>query len=325
MEKIPAKDRFSKHAKISEVSPETLKEAISQFHLSPEECEVRVLTGGFMNANFMVTSGHERFVFRVYSTDRNTAEREKDLLQFLRSFPVKVPQDFAIFETHGKPVAVLEYIDGITLEDKILSGESIGAPLYEQIGSQLAHIHSIHFSDAGFIGPKLTIGREYADFNLFIRGFIEKTLNEISTERLDTATRDRFRKLVRDKWKLVSRAEPLRQLVHTDFNPKNIMVSRGPDTEVSAILDWEFCVSGNGLIDIGNFFRFSYDYTPDAYEHFEKGYRSVNSQLLPEWIDISRLLDLGNMCAFLERKEDYKESFRTARAVIQSTLDHFGY
>jgi Ser/Thr protein kinase RdoA (MazF antagonist) len=325
MEKIPAKDRFSKHAKISEVSPETLREAISEFDLSPEECEVRVLAGGFMNANFMVTSGHNKFVFRVYSTDRNTAEREKDLLQFLRTYPVKVPQDFAIFEACGRPVAVLEYIDGITLEDKILSGETIGAHLYEEIGSQLAQIHSIHFNAAGFIGPKLTIGREYADFNLFIRGFIEKTLDEISTERLDTDTRDRFRKLVREKWTLVSRAEPLRQLVHTDFNPKNIMVSKEPDTKVSAILDWEFCVSGNGLIDIGNFFRFSYDYPPDAYEHFEKGYRSVISHLPREWIDIARLLDLGNMCSFLERKEDYPESFRTARTVIKSTLHHFGY
>src|SRR5437879_11569923 len=31
-----------------------------------------------------------------------------------------------------------------------------------------------------------------------------------------------------------------------------------------AIVDWEFCVSGNGLIDIGNFFRFSYDYEASA-------------------------------------------------------------
>ena len=94
---------------------------------------------------------------------------------------------------------------------------------------------------------------------------------------------------------------------------------------VLAVLDWEFCVSGNGLIDLGNFFRFSYDYAPDAHEHFEKGYRSVNSQLPMTWTDAARLLDLGNMCSFLERKEDYQESFRTARAVINSTLHHFGY
>src|ERR1700674_2209605 len=119
MEKIPAKDRFSKHAKISEVSPQILKEAISNFELSHEECQVRPLYGGFMNANFMVASGDKKFVFRVYSTGRVTAERERDVLQFLRSYPVKAPKEFALFEVQGKAITVLEYIDGITLEDKI--------------------------------------------------------------------------------------------------------------------------------------------------------------------------------------------------------------
>jgi Ser/Thr protein kinase RdoA (MazF antagonist) len=325
MEKIPAKDRFSKHAGISEVSPETLKEAISRFELRPEECEIRLLAGGFMNANFSVARGPEKFVFRVYSTDRTTAEREKDILRFLRSYPVKVPQVFALLEAGGRSIAVLEYIDGITLEDRILSGEQIGVHLYEEIGMQLAEIHAIHFNEAGFIAPGIAIGREYADFNLFIRQFIERTLDQMPAERLDANTRDRFRRLVQDKWGLVSQTGPLRQLVHTDFNPKNIMVSRGPDAQLLAILDWEFCLSGNGLIDLGNFFRFSDDYLPNAREHFEKGYRSVTNQLSADWIDISRLLDLGNMCSFLERNEEYAESFRTARAVIQATLDHFGY
>jgi aminoglycoside phosphotransferase (APT) family kinase protein len=325
MEKIPAKDRFSKHAKISEVSPETLNDAISRFGLSPQECEVRLLAGGFMNANFIVACGDKKFVFRVYSTDKSTAEREKDVLQFLRSYPVKVPQVFASFEAHGRPITVLEYIDGITLEDKILSGEPIEPHLYVEIGRQLAQIHSIHFGEAGFIGPKLTIGKEYEDFNLFIRQYVENTLNEIPAERLDTNTRDSLRKLLEDKWPLILQTEPLRQLVHTDFNPKNILVSKGQNTKVLAILDWEFCLSGNGLIDLGNFFRFSYDYSPDTHQHFENGYRSVNGQLAPDWIDTRLLLDLGNMCSFLVRKEDYPQSFRTARVVIKSTLDHFGY
>ncbi len=325
MEKISAKDRFSKNARISEVSMEILNEAISAFGLSPESCDVRLLTGGFMNANFMVAGGGKKFVFRVYSTDRTTAKRERDVLQFLRSYPVKVPRTFALLESRGRPITVLEYVDGMTLEDKILSGEPIGVRLYEEIGRQLAEIHAIHFDEAGFIGPGLAIGREYEDFNIFIRQFIEKTLDQMPADRLDASTRGRFRRLVRDKWRLVSQTGPLRQLVHTDFNPKNMLVSRGPDSQLLAILDWEFCLSGNGLIDLGNFFRFSEDYAPNAREHFEQGYRSVTSQLSADWMDISRLLDLGNMCSFLERKEDYPESFRTARAVIQSILDHFGY
>jgi hypothetical protein len=92
-----------------------------------------------------------------------------------------------------------------------------------------------------------------------------------------------------------------------------------------AVIDWEFCLSGNGLGDLGNFFRFEYDYPSMARETFAAGYRSVNPDLPMNWSDAAKLIDLGNMCSFLERPEDYQQSFRTARAVIESTLEHFGY
>jgi len=123
----------------------------------------------------------------------------------------------------------------------------------------------------------------------------------------------------------VVQSELVPQLVHCDFNPKNILISKGPDPKVLGIIDWEFSDSGNGLIDIGNFFRFSYDYPVEARERFIRGYKAVNPNLHPDWETGSRLIDLGNMCGFLERKEDYQKSFRTARAVIRATLECFGY
>jgi Ser/Thr protein kinase RdoA (MazF antagonist) len=325
MDRIPPKERFTRHAKISELPPAVLIEAIDRFGISQNDCHVLPLAGGFMNANFLVASGDNKFVFRVYSTDRVTAERERDVLQFLSSCPVNVPQTLALFETQGRPVAVLEYIDGTTLEDKLLTDTFMDLRIFEETGRQLGHIHTFQFNETGFIGPKMIIGKEYDNFGHFILQFIEKTLSELQEERLNRETKERMRSLVQDRWHLVLETEPRRQLVHTDFNPKNILVSNGPNARVSAILDWEFCVSGNGLVDLGNFFRFAYDYPAEAHKHFEKGYRSVNSQLPLEWADAARLLDLGNMCSFLERREDYQESFRTARAVIHSTLDHFGY
>jgi Ser/Thr protein kinase RdoA (MazF antagonist) len=99
----------------------------------------------------------------------------------------------------------------------------------------------------------------------------------------------------------------------------------GRKDAVLAIIDWEFCLSGNGLADLGNFFRFEYDYQSDARAAFVEGYASVNGELPVHWFDVAKLIDLGAMCGFLERPEDYQESFRTARAVIESTLDHCGY
>jgi len=144
-------------------------------------------------------------------------------------------------------------------------------------------------------------------------------------ERLSLELNHRLQRLVNDTWALVSETEPRRQLVHCDFNPKNLLVSAPPSMAFMAVIDWEFCLSGNGLGDLGNFFRFEYDYPGMAREMFVAGYRSVAPDLPANWFDVAKLIDLGNMCSFLGRPEDYQESFRTARTVIESTLDHFGY
>jgi Ser/Thr protein kinase RdoA (MazF antagonist) len=144
-------------------------------------------------------------------------------------------------------------------------------------------------------------------------------------DRLSLELNQRLQRLVHDTWGLVLATEPRRQLVHCDFNPKNLLVSPLSSSALLAIIDWEFCLSGNGLGDLGNFFRFEYDYPSEAREMFAAGYRSVDPDLPANWCDVAKLMDIGNMCSFLERPEDYQKSFRTARTVIQSTLDHFGY
>ncbi len=227
----------------------------------------------------------------------------------------------------GRHIVALEFIDGETFEDRLLRSASLELEIFEQIGKQLAAIHNIRFEECGCIGPKVHIGRQYDNFSESIRHYIETTLRdlELCTDKLDLVTNKRLRRLIDDKWNLASRTEPTCQLVHTDFNPKNIMVSKDSNPKIAAIIDWEFCLSGNGLIDLGNFFRFSYDYPEGARQSFTKGYRMENLNLPDEWEDASRLLDLGNMCSFLERKENYQKSFGTARAVIQATLEYYGY
>ena len=144
-------------------------------------------------------------------------------------------------------------------------------------------------------------------------------------ERLRVELNHRLQRLVHDAWTLVSETEPRRQLVHCDFNPKNLLVSAAPSATLLAVIDWEFCLSGNGLGDLGNFFRFEYDYPSTSREIFVSGYHSIDPDVPANWFDVAKLIDLGNMCSFLERPEDYQESFRTARVVIESTLEHFGY
>jgi Ser/Thr protein kinase RdoA (MazF antagonist) len=280
-----------------------------------------------MNANYLAAVDQERLVVRVYSTDGTTADRECDLLRFLAASPILAPIVLTRFQVQDHPVAILKFIDGITLEECLLGGEASADSLYQEIGAQLAKIHSVTFSETGFLGPQLKIGHEYDDFSEFIREFIERTLSMLLArpDRLSLELNRRLQRLVHETWTLVSETEPKRQLVHCDFNPKNLLVSAAPSTALLAVIDWEFCLSGNGLGDLGNFFRFEDDYPSVAREAFVAGYRSVDPDLPANWFDVAKLIDLGNMCSFLERPEDYQKSFRTARTVIESTLEHFGY
>jgi Ser/Thr protein kinase RdoA (MazF antagonist) len=324
---IPPKERFSTNAKSVNIGVDVLHEAMSQFGRPGAQAAFQRLSGGFMNANYLASVDDERLVVRVYSTDATTAARECDLLHFLASQNVLAPGVLARLQVGNHPVAILEFIDGITLEDRLLQDDGPSPLVYREIGRQLATIHHITFAETGFLGPQLSIGREYDNFSTFVEQFIERTLSMLLArpDRLSPELNIRLGRLVHDKWNLVATTEPRRQLVHCDFNPKNLLVSAGPASTLLAVIDWEFCLSGNGLDDLGNFFRFEYDYPEVAREEFAAGYRSIEPALPANWCDVAKLIDIGHMCSFLERPEDYQKSFRTARTVIQSTLTHFGY
>lgn len=325
MEKVPPQERFSQNEKANDLPSGFLVKAIQQFGIEPETCSTRRLSGGFMNANFLVDHRGELRVFRVYSSPMDVAEVERDLLQFLNGKNVLVPKVGKLIEVLGRPVLTMSYIPGVTLQEKLLQGSEVPASAYRKIGEQLAHIHSITFSEMGFFQPGLKIHKPFETFGELIRWFVLKVMNELlenDSSRLDPGVNKRLQKLVNEKWDLVMATEPAFQLNHCDFNPKNILVN--DSCEPLAVIDWEFAQSGNGLGDLGNFFRFDYDYATGTEQALAEGYRSVKK--LPEnWREVARLLDLGNMASFLERKEDYEKSFRTARIVISATLERFGY
>ena len=149
---IPPGDRFSTHAKSINIDVDVLREAIAHFGHPPDRTAFERLPGGFMNANYLATVGDERLLVRVYSTDATTADRECDLLEFLGHENVWGPRVLARMQIRDAAVAILEFIDGITLEARLLIG-GVPPQVFGQIGAQLATIHRITFRETGFLGP----------------------------------------------------------------------------------------------------------------------------------------------------------------------------
>jgi len=88
--------------------------------------------------------------------------------------------------------------------------------------------------------------------------------------------------------------------VHSDFNPKNILVR---DSAVVAVLDWEFAFAGTPLFDVGNMLRFSDGYPSTYVDGFVAGFRAGGGHLPERWREISEALDLFALADFLARPD----------------------
>lgn len=325
MKMIPPEERYNHHTEKNDVSEMQIKKAIMSLGFNPDPFQFQKLSGGFQNANYLIQQDQKKIVLRFYSTNKQIAVRELGILRFLAQHNVKVPKVIDYFELDQKPILAMEFLEGKTLQSCLSESPQLDLKIFFNLGQQLAKIHLIQLPRPGFIGPEMRIGNEFENFSLFLKNYIFSVFINIDSKRLELATRDRLLKLVQDQWEIVLNTEPTSNLVHCDYNPKNILISEN-NTEInSAILDWEFSISGNGYLDIGNFFRFPYDYPASAEEEFIKGYKSIKSDLIPQWKEVSMLIDLGNMASLMERKEHYPKTFLTAREVINRTLDYFDY
>lgn len=215
---------------------------------------------------------------------------------------VRTPEVVAVDTFEGRGVLVISLMPGRMMDERAD---------FEDVGAQLATIHSLKFDKYGLFrgdgeldefSPEL--GRE------LIEGYLDGTAG---------------RRLGPEKAAAVRALEPARPhpeaptLVHSDFNPKNILV--GDDGRVTAVLDWEFAMAADPLIDLGNFFRFPEDYEPSSISSFLQGYRGAGGSLPADWERQAQRHDMVSLLDFLDNSEEYPETFSTARQRLDKILE----
>lgn len=188
-------------------------------------------------------------------------------------------------------------------------------------GVALAHIHRFTFPRAGFFDPDLQItvalAPQYAWHNLLedmldsdrLRGHLGQEL----AGRLARCIRENTR--FEDQ---MSFGGPC--LSHSDYKPWNMLVREG---QIAAVLDWEFAFAGAPLNDIGNFLRYSARQQPAYESGFIQGYRAAGGALPDDWKRLSRMVDLINLCDFLNRADDGSTIVNDVRPLVQATLDEY--
>ncbi len=111
-------------------------------------------------------------------------------------------------------------------------------------------------------------------------------------------------------------------LVHGDFNGLNVIIRRTSDgPNVAAVIDWEYAHSGTPLVDLGSMLRRPGRALPPWFEEeLIRGYRRDGGILPENWRQVSRIVDLVKLCAFVRSPNAGEVAVQSVRALIEAAL-----
>jgi aminoglycoside phosphotransferase (APT) family kinase protein len=226
----------------------------------------------------------------------------------------------------GEPVLLSRFVPGVLLSRALAAGgRQDAAGLGRAAGAALAAIGSVRFGSGGFFGGADLVPRPDAGVPDGLPEFVDRCLRDGNASRgLSPGEQDGLRDLAAAAAPLLAAVAGARQLVHADYNAKNLLMTAGTGGwSVSAVLDWEFAYSGSPLADIGNMLRFGEQIPAPFADSFIAGYVAAGGELPARWRELSEALDLFALADFLTRPPDHRY-FGKAVAVIRDRLQAGG-
>lgn len=277
------------------ISPDYLAHFVGKEFNLPSSVSCKVLKTG-VNHTYLIESGEQKFVFRLYCFEWKTQKEIEEELRFLKyleahGIPVSIPiqnspQEYLIqipaFE--GMRFGVLfSYADG-----KMVRNPEV--ELCKDLGHLLAKIH--------LAGKDFSFQRKEYNPDSLIHWAWSQTLGHFSK---DFQELDYFKRAY-EKMKSVLEGQPLEKLqhgvIHLDVWYENFKVSQNGE-----ILLFDFDNVGNGylFLDVGYALMTLYKNEPDKekyiqkQEAFLKGYRKV----LPFSEEEMKMMPFGGLAIWL--------------------------
>ena len=286
--------------------------------------EVRLLNDGVFNSNLRVQSTDDRVVVvRIYEQDEEACRRDQVIIDLVRG-DVPVPSILGTTQFEGFPVAIFEWIDGV-YPDQALNGASRGErkEIARALGSTLAGIsRAKRFPAHGLLDAELGYRRRFESNRKSFVDFIDWSLKQgRAGQRLGPELAADLRCFVDERAPLLDATEDDYRLVHGDLRFTNILMGNdGGGWYVRAVLDWEFAMAGSPLLDFGVLLRGG-GLGPEFEEAFAQGFVEAGGALPERWREISELLDLRNLCGFLNASKHRGELFAAIRREILRIVD----
>jgi aminoglycoside phosphotransferase (APT) family kinase protein len=214
------------------------------------------LTGGYGGETYAVSAAGEDAVLRLYVRHPARAAVDVSLMRLVRGLlPVpRVLDAMPEVSEQGPPYVLTERLPGVNLEKYLESaGDDERRKVGEQLGDLLVRLSGMPFLDFGeFRGRELTI--EPFDAGGLTQWF-NKYVEDLGLTRDQADSMESVLDLAED---LAASGVDRACLVHSDFNPKNLLVD--PESaEITGLIDWEFAHAGSPYTDLGNLLRFCED------------------------------------------------------------------
>lgn len=253
------------------------------------------LTGGYGGQTYAVSAGGEDAVLKLYVKDPDRAAIDAALLRLVHGL-LPVPRILDVKRegsAEDPPYLLTERLPGVNLQVYLgTAGEAERRTVGEQLGELLVRLSGM---------PFLTFGM-FRDGELAIEPFGSGDL-ERYVEGLDLGLGEGFASVIEEAEDVLAEGVDRVCLVHSDFNPKNLLVD--PATaRLTGLIDWEFAHAGSPYTDLGNLFRFCSD--PVLAGAVLSVVRGSGLELGEPLVDLGRAADLWALLDLATRATEHE-------------------
>ncbi len=281
------------------ITPEIAKILFSGILKESDIKNITLIKEGCRTTNYKVESTfHKSFLLKIFYEKDESYVKEQKLYCKIKN-NILMPRIYKINKSahlDNREYIIYDYLEGQTVGSYIEKGNKLNEEFFIQCANALAEIHNVQYESVGFLNEKLEVIHKlpslYEWYKLFLRSEAQKKLGcKITNSILNIAHKNKDVLYMLDK-------NP--RLVHGDFQGTNILVNE--NGQLSGILDWEFCMAGHPIADIGQLFRYGV-YDKHIMEVFAEQYSKKSTYTLPyKWYEISRLRDMINIIQILNNK-----------------------
>lgn len=287
------------------------------------------LGGGLSNSNLKITlDSGEDFVLRIYNDGGIKGHIEKGVLELVKNtlpVPKVLYHDFSL-SLFEYPFLILNWVEGFQLSELFLTGDRLKlSNAGHEVGRILASMHAVQFTSPGFFDEELNIQKFESSGSELLINILEDIIREGSViENLGSAMVHDIRQFVTEQSHLLDHIGNQSSLIHSDFNPLNILIEKDGDSiQVTGILDWEFTFSHSPLIDIGNMLRYEKVQESSFIRPFILSYLNNGGVLPQKWLQKAKLLDVIALCDLANKENCGEVRLSDIKELLRKTMSEW--